>query len=186
MIYCLVAMTKSLGKMIKEARLAKGWTQEELAAKLGKKYITIYRQESDKDEFGDDTLKKACNLLGLDYRQMLALKHPNHAAVFREQKTLYDSQTKKAIDKAQERGYKNGGIPKVLPDGIIQRLGGGGPYRSIRAVRQAYEELKSSDPAIAVKCEICELLESGEISDEQLVEVLRFIRFTASKETKPE
>ncbi len=77
-------MNETLGQIIRRARGEKGWTQEQFAEKLGKDIMTVYRQEAKNKHFGDDTLKIACQLLGLDYRNMLALKHPEHAAVFLE------------------------------------------------------------------------------------------------------
>jgi len=174
-------MANTLGKMIKKARLEKGWSREDFAEKIGRRRITVYRQEADKDYFGDEILKKACKLLGLDYAEALALKHPEHAAVFSEEKAGYDTQTEKVLDEAQNRGYKGGGIPGVLPTGIIQRLRGGGPYRSIDDLRETYEQLKKSDPMIAAKCEICEIMESETLSPEDYTEIKNYIKFRASK-----
>ena len=71
---------KSLGETIRDARKAKGWGPYDFAEKLGRKYPTIYRQERDRENFGDETLEKACKLLGLDYPELLKLKYPKLAA----------------------------------------------------------------------------------------------------------
>jgi len=54
-----------LGTSLKEIRISKGLTQEQLAERIGKESGTIYRIEAGKNFVKSDTLAKLCNVLNV-------------------------------------------------------------------------------------------------------------------------
>ena len=73
-------MENQLGELIRTAREKRGWTQYDLAEKIGRQVITIRRQESRSptvyQPVGDESLLRICRVFGWDFVSILQLKHP--------------------------------------------------------------------------------------------------------------
>ena len=66
---------KILGISLREIRIAKGLTQEQLAELIGKENGTIYRLEAGKNFLKCETLTKLCNVLNV-HPSLLFSSHP--------------------------------------------------------------------------------------------------------------
>ena len=61
----------TIGKIIRDARIAKAMTQEELAAKTDISVRTIQRIENDEVDPRSYTLQTIANVLGIDYEELI-------------------------------------------------------------------------------------------------------------------
>lgn len=80
-------LSKSVGRCIKAARLAKGLTLEELGAKVGVTKATIQRYESGYiKKINPDKLQPLANALGISVYELLPVQHLSNAS-FAEKQT---------------------------------------------------------------------------------------------------
>ena len=176
---------RRLSEIIEAARNKKGWTREQFAEKLDKDYMTVYRQETNRKSFGDETLQKACQLLGLDFRDMLQLKKPM-LKIKEEDAPSYLSEIERSALKSLDNAQKQGIIPPRLPVGVVELIvgeltsNGEGSY-TMEQVRNAYVNVRDSNPLIHTQCEICEAMCSPALSEQDLEEILAILQFKIDK-----
>ena len=179
---------RRLSKIIEAARDKKGWTREQFAEKLNKDYMTVYRQETNRKPFGDETLQKACQLLGLDFRDMLQLKKPM-LKVKEGEAPSYSSEIERAAKNVLDIAQKRGMIPEKLPEGIVSLIitevcRHDKKSSTLEDVRKAYQTLKESDPRLNEQCEIWELMLGPAISQHDLAEIKVLLTLKADRGDK--
>ncbi len=82
--------TKEIGTRIKELRLQKGLTQQELAAKVNMTYVQIGRYERLGTMPGGDALKKLADVLGTTSDFLMnGNRDQNTAALLKDRELLY-------------------------------------------------------------------------------------------------
>lgn len=64
-------ITEQVGKLIREARKAKGLTQKEMGNKMGITEGAYNRYESGKQNLTVDTIGKICNAMGVDFKVLI-------------------------------------------------------------------------------------------------------------------
>lgn len=73
MIFCYNIFMNGFGEKIKTLRKEKGYTQKELAQKIGQAQSTIVYWEQDKQEPTISSLKKLCDLFEVSANYLLGL-----------------------------------------------------------------------------------------------------------------
>lgn len=97
-----------VGILIKQARLAKGMTQEELAEKVGVKKSAVAKWENGRvSEIKRSNLKNLSDALGLNPTQLLGDIENNPIAVANELADIYlDEELRKMISEYQSLGVR--------------------------------------------------------------------------------
>lgn len=62
-----------LGKVVKQLRVAAGWSQEQLAEKCGITTVSVSRIENDRHGVGESLLRSLGSVFGLEAHQLMAL-----------------------------------------------------------------------------------------------------------------
>jgi len=62
-----------LGKVVKQLRVAAGWSQEQLAEKCGITTVSVSRIENDRHGVGESLLRNLGSVFGLEAHQLMAM-----------------------------------------------------------------------------------------------------------------
>jgi len=181
----------TISKIIKKARDSAELTQDGLALAIGKSNTFIWNLESGKRPTMEvATLEKLCAVLNINFIATYNLwqreLNPSRADIIKEHNVEYSTSIEPVARLSLDNAQKQGIIPPRLPVGVVELIvgeltsNGEGSY-TMEQVRNAYVNVRDSNPLIHTQCEICEAMCSPALSEQDLEEILAILQFKIDK-----